>query len=97
METTTAKIDRLLRTDFSPIHLRIVDESVFHEGHAGAAAGGGHFQVLLVSESFRGNSVVERHRAVYKTLGELMKQEIHALTLRTLTPEEWEKDRRSEG
>lgn len=97
MEATAAKIENLLRSHFSPVHLQIVDESVFHEGHAGAAAGGGHFQVLLVSGSFRGKSVVERHRAIYETLGELMKQEIHALTLRTLTPEEWEKDRRSKG
>lgn len=95
MVNTVTTIDRILREALRPSHLEIVDESVLHAGHAGAAAGGGHFQVILVSELFREKSVIERHRLVYQALGELMKQEIHALTLSTLTPEEWKASRRS--
>ena len=93
MATIVEKIESRLREKLDPAHLKIIDESSFHEGHAGAAAGGGHFQVLLVSESFRGKGVIDRHRAVYEALGEMMHREIHALVLRTLTPEEWKKDR----
>lgn len=49
---------------------------------------GVHFQALVVSEAFRGKLPLARHRLVYATLGERMGGEIHALSLRTLTPEE---------
>lgn len=87
--TRTEWIESTLRQAFAPQHFEIVDDSARHAGHAGARSGGGHFQVLLVSEKFRGQSRVERHRAVYDALGDAMRSEIHALALRTLTPEEW--------
>jgi acid stress-induced BolA-like protein IbaG/YrbA len=49
---------------------------------------GVHFEALVVSDAFRGKLPLARHRLVYATLGELMGREIHALALRTLTPEE---------
>ena len=49
---------------------------------------GQHFEALVVSEAFRGKSRVERHQLVYAALGERMRGEIHALSMRTLTPEE---------
>jgi acid stress-induced BolA-like protein IbaG/YrbA len=49
---------------------------------------GVHFEALVVSESFRGKLPLARHRMVYATLGDRMGGEIHALALRTLTPEE---------
>jgi acid stress-induced BolA-like protein IbaG/YrbA len=49
---------------------------------------GVHFEALVVSEAFRGKLPLARHRLVYATLGEAMGGEIHALALRTLTPEE---------
>ena len=49
---------------------------------------GVHFEALVVSEAFRGKLPLARHRLVYATLGTLMGGEIHALALRTLTPEE---------
>ena len=51
-------------------------------------ADGVHFEALVVSESFRGKLPLARHRMVYATLGTLMGNEIHALALRTLTPDE---------
>ncbi|MEZ0470635.1 BolA family protein [Luteimonas salinilitoris] len=49
---------------------------------------GVHFEALVVSDAFAGKLPLARHRMVYATLGELMGGEIHALALRTLTPEE---------
>ena len=51
--------------------------------------GGGHFQVLVVSDRFRGLSRIAAQRIVYEALGEMMINDIHALSMRTLTPEEW--------
>jgi BolA protein len=71
-----------------PTALEITDDSSEHAGHAGAAAGGGHFSLLVVSESFRGLSRVGRHQAVYRLLADLVPQHIHALSIRALAPEE---------
>ena len=49
---------------------------------------GQHFQALIVSALFAGKSRVQRHQLVYSALGERMREEIHALSMRTLTPEE---------
>jgi len=49
---------------------------------------GEHFEALIVSEAFRGKSRVQRHQFVYAALGERLRGEIHALSMRTLTPEE---------
>lgn len=49
---------------------------------------GAHFAARVVSPSFKGKGIVEQHRMVYATLGERMGNEIHALSLKTLTPEE---------
>jgi len=48
-----------------------------------------HFQALIVSTEFAGRSRVQRHQLVYAALGERMREEIHALSMRTLTPQEW--------
>ena len=52
------------------------------------AGDGQHFEALVVSEAFRGKSRIQRHQLVYAALGERMREEIHALSMRTLTPEE---------
>jgi len=49
---------------------------------------GQHFQALIVARAFEGKSRVQRHQLVYKALGERMREEIHALSMQTLTPEE---------
>jgi acid stress-induced BolA-like protein IbaG/YrbA len=53
------------------------------------AGDGEHFQALVVSSQFAGRNRVQRHQLVYAALGERMREEIHALSMRTLTPEEW--------
>jgi BolA protein len=71
-----------------PTVLEIIDESHKHAGHAGARDGGGHYVLNIVSAQFAGNNTVARHRMIYSALGELMKREIHALTIQARTPDE---------
>ncbi len=77
-----------LETALSPARLEIRDDSAMHAGHAGAASGGGHFAVTIVSDKFNGKNMVQRHRAVYLAVEDMMPAEIHALSIRALTPEE---------
>jgi acid stress-induced BolA-like protein IbaG/YrbA len=57
--------------------------------HVEVIGDGEHFQALVVSPEFAGRNRVQRHQLVYAALGERMREEIHALSMRTLTPEEW--------
>jgi BolA protein len=82
------RIETILRARFAPLRLEIRDDSARHAGHAGAAAGGGHFEVLLVSAVFAGRPLLERHRMVNDALAEMIGGDIHALGLRTLAPGE---------
>jgi acid stress-induced BolA-like protein IbaG/YrbA len=52
---------------------------------------GTHFSAAVVSEEFAGKSMVQKHQMVYKTLGEKMGTDIHALSIQAFTPDEWEK------
>lgn len=83
------RIERKLRERLDAAHVEVVDESHLHVGHAGARGGGGHFRALVVCERFAGISPVAAQRLVYQALAEEMVSEIHALSLRTLTPEAW--------
>lgn len=77
-----------LETNFFPKHLEILDESHKHGGNLQES----HFHVILVSSKFVSLSMVKRHQDVYRTLNDLLKDRIHALSLRTYTQEEWEKE-----
>jgi acid stress-induced BolA-like protein IbaG/YrbA len=57
--------------------------------HLEVIGDGQHFQALIVSTAFAGRSRVQRHQLVYAALGDRMREEIHALSMQTLTPEEW--------
>jgi BolA family transcriptional regulator, general stress-responsive regulator len=71
----------------APIALSVRDDSERHAGHA-TNNGGGHLSARIVSAAFVGKPTVQRHRAVYALVGDLMPHKIHALALTTLTPEE---------
>ncbi len=51
---------------------------------------GTHFEALIVSTEFEGKSLIERHKLVYSVLGDAMKERIHALSLKTFTPKQWD-------
>ena len=83
-EAIRVKLQRAL----TPERLEITDDSHLHAGHAGAAAGGGHFSVSITSSQFRGRSTLARHRLVYQAVNDMMPGEIHALSIKARTPEE---------
>ncbi len=89
MTDRRARIEAKLRGGLDAVHVEVVDESHLHAGHAGAASGGGHFRAVIVSAQFDGENAVQRQRRVYAVLSEEMVDEIHALSMRTLTPEQW--------
>ena len=59
--------------------------------HVEVSGDGQHFQAVIVSEAFQGRSRVQRHQMVYAALGDRMREEIHALSMKTLTLEEWQR------
>ncbi|MBK46398.1 MAG: transcriptional regulator [Gammaproteobacteria bacterium] len=69
----------------SPDLIEIEDEGHLHVGHAGAKKGG-HFRLTISSKKFIGLSMVDRHRLIFDTLGNLMETEIHALSIKASTP-----------
>ena len=71
-------------------HLEIKDFTGRHLGHK-QHEGGFHLEAVIVSNDFEKKSLLERHRMVYTAVGELMSHDIHALSMKTLTPDEWGK------
>jgi BolA protein len=81
------KIRQVLTARLAPVSLLIRDESAKHAGHAGAREGG-HFSVVVVSDQFAGRTRMQRHQLVYAALSELMRTDIHALSIQARTPQE---------
>jgi BolA protein len=75
------RIRALLQAALNPSLLEVNDDSHLHVGHAGAASGGGHFSVKIVSERFEGLRLVMRHRLVYDSVQGMMHTDIHALAI----------------
>ncbi len=87
MRTT---IEGKLVEALSPLHIEVKDESHLHAGHAGAREGGeSHFRVLIVAEAFEGMNRVARQRRINQILAGELKEQIHALAMKTLTPSEY--------
>ena len=82
------RIEALLQAAFSPAHLLVKDQSHLHAGHAGAEDGKGHFAVNIVSDTFEGKSPIQRHRIIFDALGDMMQNDIHALSITAKTPSE---------
>jgi BolA family transcriptional regulator, general stress-responsive regulator len=87
MSDRISLIERRLRERIAAERVEVLDDSAQHAGHAGAKAGG-HFSITVVSPKFSGLNAVQRHRLVYDALDELMRTDIHALSIRALTPAE---------
>ncbi|MDD2761680.1 MAG: BolA family transcriptional regulator [Methylomonas sp.] len=84
---TANTIRQKLEQALKPELIEIVDHSAAHAGHAGNK-GGGHYHVTIVSEQFEAKSLIQRHQLIYQILGDMMKEEIHALGINALTPNE---------
>jgi BolA family transcriptional regulator, general stress-responsive regulator len=85
---TSETIKQILSEHLKPDLIEIIDNSSAHAGHAGAQSGGGHYHVTIVADAFTDKTLVQRHQLIYKALGDMMKQEIHALGINALTPTE---------
>jgi stress-induced morphogen len=83
MAISLEEIRARIRAALPDADVRVADET----------GGGDHFAAIVVSAAFRGQTPVDRHRAVYAALGDAMRGPIHALALTTLTPDEQEKNR----
>jgi BolA protein len=83
-----ARLRALLEGALRPVQLDIGDDSHLHAGHAGAASGGGHYSVKIVSEQFEGLRLVMRHRLVYDAVQSMMHTDIHALAITAIAPSE---------
>tara|TARA_B100001057_G_C22870019_1_gene958315 strand:- start:7398 stop:7661 length:264 start_codon:yes stop_codon:yes gene_type:complete len=77
-----SKIEKKLIKSFSPEYLLVKDQSHLHVGHHGAKDGLGHFEIIISSGKFVGLSRLATHKLVFDALGEMMKTDIHALTIK---------------
>jgi BolA protein len=82
------RIRAALQAALAPVELSVGDDSHLHAGHAGAASGGGHYSVRVVSERFEGQRLVMRHRLVYDAVQGMMHTDIHALAITAVAPSE---------
>ena len=87
-DTRLERIRAALQSALAPSLLEVGDDSALHVGHAGAASGGGHYSVKIVSSRFDGLRLVMRHRLVYDAVQDMMQAEIHALAITALAPSE---------
>ena len=90
MGPRAAEIDRRLRAALAPTQVEVIDDSDDHSGHAGhSGAGESHFTVRVEAAVFAGRSRIERQRAVYTALGDLMAPDkVHALVIDAVAPGE---------
>jgi BolA protein len=84
-----AEIEKRLRAALAPDRLVVTNDSARHRGHAGDdGSGESHFTVELVAQRFAGMSRIERQRAVNAALGDLLRDRIHALSIKARAPSE---------
>ena len=82
------KIEQVLKTSLEVEHFEVKDFTGRHLNHE-QHDGGFHLESIIVSDEFLEKSLIERHKIVYAALGDLMKHEIHAFSMKTLTIQEW--------
>jgi len=88
MSDRVSMLRERLAAALQPTRLDIIDQSAAHAGHEGAKSGGGHYVVTIVSAAFADLPLIKRHRLVYGAVGDAMKDEIHALSIRAYAPDE---------
>ena len=79
----------------TPEQIKQYIESALKCEHVEVTGDGRHFEAVIVSASFSGKNKVQQHQLVYGALGERMREEIHALSMQTLTPEAWRQQRQN--
>ena len=84
------KIEQKLVEQIDLHHFELKDFTGRHLSHK-QHDGGFHLEAIIVSDTFNNKTLIDRHKLIYAALGDLLKHEIHAFSMKTLTPEEWEK------
>ena len=84
-----SEIEKRLHQHLNIEHLEIKDDTGRHIHHKNFD-GGAHLSAVIVSSSFNGLNLLERHQRVYEALHDMIKQEIHALSMKTYTLDEWQ-------
>ena len=84
----TELIRQRIEAHLSVQQIDVIDDSHLHAGHAGARDGRGHFRVRIVAKDFEGLRPIQRHQLVYRSLGDMMQTDIHALSIAAFTPAE---------
>jgi len=87
IDELTNRISSALGADL----VEVQDDSAQHRGHAGARGGAGHYTVVVVTPRFHGLGRIDRHRAVYAAVGDMIPTQVHALVVRAYTPDEWQR------
>lgn len=82
-------IEQKLQEALAPAHLQVINES---SGHNVAPGSETHFKVVVVSAAFDDLSAVKRQQRIYSILADELAGGVHALTMQTLTPEQWQQD-----
>jgi len=82
-------LETRLREKLAATHVEVIDESHLHAGHAGAKDGGGHYRAVIVSEEFAGLNRVRSQQLVFGVVDDWMGGAIHALSMKTYTPDGW--------
>jgi len=94
------RLDRIracIEESLAPTHFELIDDSAAHAGHYGAMeSGGGHFYATIVSHAFSEKTPIQRHQLVYRALGDLMRTDIHALSIKAFTPSEYQQKENQE-
>jgi BolA protein len=85
-------IEKKLGEALHPVHLEVINESGMHNVPPGSET---HFKVVVVSPAFEGLGPVDRHRRVNETLRDELRGGVHALSIRALTPAQWEEGERA--
>ena len=74
----------------TPESIRQSIEAGLECSHVEVAGDGQHWEAMIVSTAFEGLSLIKRHQLVYAALGDRMREEVHALSMQTLTPAQWD-------
>lgn len=82
-------IEQKLESALSPSHIQVINESSGHNVPEGSES---HFKVILVTQAFEGLRQIQRQQKVYQLLADELAGSVHALTMQTLTPSEWQAD-----
>ncbi len=74
----------------SPESIKSTIEKSLDANHVEVVGDGTHFETVVVSGNFEGKTQVDRHKLVYSALGDAMKRDIHALSIKAYTPQQWD-------